>query len=47
MSAEDRLQALEQLVTVTQSEVISARTAAAQAEERATEAETTSSRCER
>ena len=40
MSAEDRLQALEQLVTVMQSEVISARTAAAQAEQRATEAET-------
>ena len=40
MSAEDRLQALEQLVTVMQSEVIAARTAAAQAEQRATEAET-------
>ena len=40
ISAEDRLQALEQLVTVMQSEVISARTAAAQAERRATEAET-------
>ena len=40
MSAEERLQALEQLVTVMQSEVISARTAAAQPEQRATDAET-------
>ena len=40
MSAEDRLQALEQLVDVLQSEVISARSAAAQAEGRATDAET-------
>ena len=39
MSAEDRLQALEQLVAVLQSEVISVRTTAAQAEQRATEAE--------
>ena len=34
------MQALKQLVTVMQSEVISARTAAAQAEQRATDAET-------
>ena len=34
------MQALEQLVSVMQSEVISARTAAAQAEQRATDAET-------
>ena len=40
MSAEGRLQALERLVTVMQSEVILARTAAAQAEQRATDAET-------
>ena len=40
MSAEERLQALEQSVTFMQSEVISARTAAAQAEQRATDAET-------
>ena len=40
MSVEDRLQALEQLVTVTQGEVISARSAAAQAEQPATDAET-------
>ena len=40
MFAEDRLQALAQLLTVMQSEVISARTAAAQAVLRATDAET-------
>ena len=40
MSAGERLQALEQLVTVIQSAIISARTAAAQAEQRATDAET-------
>ena len=40
MSAEERLQALERLVTVMQSEVILARTAATQAEQRATDAET-------
>ena len=40
MSSEERLQALEQLVTVMHSEVISALTAAAQAEQRATDAET-------
>ena len=40
MSAEERLQALEQLVTIMQSEVISARTAAAQAEQRTTDGET-------
>ena len=40
MSAEERLQALERLVSVMQSEVISARTVAAQAEQRATDAET-------
>ena len=40
MSSEERLQALEQLVTVMQSEVVSARTAAALAEQRATDAET-------
>ena len=40
MSAEDRLQALEQLVTVMQGEVLSARSAAAQAEQCATDAET-------
>ena len=39
MSAEDGLQTLEQLVTDMQSEVTSATTAAAQAEQRATEAE--------
>ena len=47
MSEEDRLQALERLVTVMQREVISARTAAAQAEQRATDAETRVSWCER
>ena len=40
MSAEDRLLALEQLVAAMQGEVISALTAAAQAEQRATNAET-------
>ena len=40
MSAEDRSQALDQLVIVMLSEVISARTAAAHAEQRATDAET-------
>ena len=42
MSAEERLLALEQLVAAMQGEVISARTAAAQAEQRATDAETRS-----
>ena len=42
MSAEDRLQALEQLVTLMQSEVLLARATAAQAEPRATDAETLS-----
>ena len=37
---EDRLQALEDLITVMQGEVLSARSAAAQAEQRATDAET-------
>ena len=40
MSAEERLLALEQLVAAMQGEVISALTAAAQAEQRATDAET-------
>ena len=40
MSAEDRLQALEELVTVMHGEVFSARTADAQAEQRSTDAET-------
>ena len=40
MSAEERLLALEQLVAAMQGEVISALTAAAQAEHRATDAET-------
>ena len=40
MSAEERLQALEQLVVTMQSEVLQERTAAAQAESRATDAET-------
>ena len=38
MSAEDRLQALDMLVTVMQSEVLLARASAAQAEQRAREA---------
>ena len=42
MSAEDKLQALEQLVTVMQSEVLLARAIAAQAEQRVTDAETRS-----
>ena len=42
MSAEDRLQAREQLVTVMQSEVLLARATAAQAEQRATNAATRS-----
>ena len=42
MSAEDRRQALEQLVTVMQSEVLLARATAAQAEQRAADAETRS-----
>ena len=40
MLAEERLQALEKLVSVMQSEVISARTTAVQAEQRATDVET-------
>ena len=40
MSAEERLLAFEQLVAAMQGEVISALTAAAQAEQRATDAET-------
>ena len=40
MSAEERLLALEQLVAAMQGEVITALTAAAQAEQRATDAET-------
>ena len=40
MSAEERLLALEQLVAAMQGEVISARIAAGQAEQRATDAET-------
>ena len=40
MSAEERLQALEHLGAVMQTEVIQARTAAAQAEQRAKDAET-------
>ena len=39
MSAEERLQALEQLDVTMQGEVFQARTAAAQAEQRATDAE--------
>ena len=42
MSAEDRLQALDQLVAVMQGEVSKARAAAAQADQRATDAETRS-----
>ena len=42
MSAADRLQALEQLVTVMQSVVLLALTTAAQAEQHATDAETRS-----
>ena len=41
LSAEDRPQALEQLVAVMQGEVMNARAAAAQAEQRATDAENT------
>ena len=40
MFVEERLQALEQLVTVMQSEVFQARTAAVQVEQRETDAET-------
>ena len=40
MSAEERLQALQQLVVTMQSEVLRARTASGQAEQRATDAET-------
>ena len=40
MSAEERLQALEQLVVASRSEVLQARTAAAQAEQLSTDAET-------
>ena len=39
MSAEERVQALEQLAVTIQSEVLQARTAAAQAEQRATDVE--------
>ena len=42
MSADDRLQALEQLVAVMQGEVLNARPAAAQAEQPATDAQTRS-----
>ena len=40
MSAEERLQAVEQMVAAMQMEVVQARAAAAQAEQRATDAET-------